>query len=72
VGSFTITVCSSFLIFVLLTSVVAFSASQNNAFLPFADGTIDSSTSDEIEFDSDSVDEVNITNVSPGVVVVAE
>ena len=35
-GSNTITVCTSFLIFVLMTSIIAFPASQNNGFLATA------------------------------------
>jgi len=69
-GSNTITICSSFLIFVLLTSVFAFSASQNNGFLAFADdGDITVPVLAELEFepehDSDAGDiQPYITQVS--------
>jgi len=70
-GSNTITVCSSFLIFVLLTSVFAFPASQNNGFLAYADtGDISDDLLDDIVFNDGGVENVAIAQINRGVVAV--
>ena len=75
-GSKAITVCSCFLIFVFVASIFAFSASQNNGFLAYSDpGDIDDAILDDEVFEATDVSGfgagIDITNVSPGVVVIA-
>jgi len=64
-SSKTITVCSSFLIFVLLTSVFSFPASQNNGFFAFAEtGDIDDEVINSLEFDDERGQDPQIIHVS--------
>ena len=60
-GTNTIIICSSFLIFVFVASIFAFSASQNNGFLAYA---TPGKVIDSLEFEESFVDRTAITHVS--------